>query len=95
MSVTTRQKDGRTVITVADRGPGVDPALRGEVFQPFRRGDHGVSGVAGTGIGLSIARQLARLHGGDVTLIETPQGATFQVELATPEAAGEDTPCTS
>ena len=95
MSIATHQEDGRTLIRVADRGPGVDPALREAIFQPFWRGDHSVSGVAGTGIGLSIARELARLHGGDVTLIEAEQGAVFQVELATPDASGEEIHCTS
>jgi signal transduction histidine kinase len=69
MGIATRQEGGRTIITVADRGPGVDPALRETIFEPFWRGDHGIRGVAGTGIGLAIARELARLHGGDVTLV--------------------------
>jgi signal transduction histidine kinase len=94
VAITTRQENGRTFVTVADRGPGVDFALKDAIFQPFWRGDLSVSGAAGTGIGLSIARELARLHGGDVTLIESEWGAAFQVELATGEAAGEGSSCT-
>ena len=95
LSIKTRQQHGRTVILVADRGPGVAPPVREAVFQPFWRGDHSVSGVAGTGIGLSIARELARMHGGDVTLLESEHGALFQVELATPDAGRGDVDCTS
>jgi signal transduction histidine kinase len=71
MSIATREEGGRTIITVADRGPGIAPALRELIFEPFWRGDHGIHGVAGTGIGLAIARELARLHGGDVTLVHS------------------------
>ena len=74
----------RTVITVSDRGPGVPAAERENVFKPFVRLSSRVSdGVAGTGIGLSIARELARLHGGDLTLESSEEGATFRVTLVT------------
>ena len=95
LSIKTRHQQGQTMILVADRGPGVAPSVREAVFQPFWRGDHSVSGVAGTGIGLSIARELARMHGGDVRLLESEQGALFQVELATPDCSREDVDCTS
>ena len=38
-------------------------------------------GVSGTGIGLGIARDLARLHGGDLTLLPTERGAAFELRL--------------
>jgi signal transduction histidine kinase len=85
MEITTRFQNGRTLIGVSDRGPGVDRSAREAIFQPFWRGSHSVSGAAGTGIGLSIARELARLHGGDVTLLNADRGAVFLVELSTPE----------
>jgi signal transduction histidine kinase len=82
--VHSSQQDGKTVITVSDRGPGVPPAERENVFEPFVRLSSRVSdGAAGTGIGLSIARDLARLHGGDLTLEPSERGATFKVTLAT------------
>jgi signal transduction histidine kinase len=82
--VHSSQQDGKTVITVSDRGPGVPSAERESVFKPFVRLSSRVTdGVAGTGIGLSIARELARLHGGDLTLDPPEQGTTFRVTLVT------------
>ena len=71
----------RLTIDVIDKGPGVDASKRGEIFQPFARVSNTLSYAAGTGIGLSIARELARLHGGDVVLMETSEGCWFRVTL--------------
>ncbi len=66
---------------IADSGPGIDPALRGALFEPF------VSGRPdGTGLGLAIARELATAHGGTLRLAcpggEAPgQGAVFELEV--------------
>jgi signal transduction histidine kinase len=82
--VQSRREGDRTIISVSDRGPGVPPAECENVFEPFVRLSSQVSdGVAGTGIGLSIARELARLHGGDLTLESSENGATFRVTLIT------------
>lgn len=71
----------RLTIDVIDKGPGVDSSKRSEIFQPFARVSNSLSYAAGTGIGLSIARELARLHGGDVVLMESSQGCWFRVTL--------------
>jgi two-component system heavy metal sensor histidine kinase CusS len=83
------------VVSVADGGPGVQPADRPRVFEPFWRGtDQRAGGAAGSGLGLAIARQIARAHGGDIELGESPQGgALFRITL--PEArlpAGQKSP---
>ncbi|MFT6408244.1 MAG: signal transduction histidine kinase [Arenicella sp.] len=74
----------QTTILVCDAGQGIPVASREKIFEPFERGsDSLVEGVSGTGIGLSIARDLCRLHGGDLMLIDSDKGACFQVTLLT------------
>ncbi len=70
--------DGPDVVelTVSDDGPGVDPDRREEVFQPgvtYREG--------GAGLGLGIARRVARSFGGEITLAESTGGACFVVSM--------------
>jgi signal transduction histidine kinase len=90
LEVATRHEDGRLVVTVADRGPGIPGAAARRVFEPFVRLSESVSeGASGTGIGLTIARELALLHGGDLTLEPADIGARFRLTLAAPPAAGE------
>ena len=55
-------------IEVRDRGPGVTPDERELVFERFRRGSAGLGGPSGHGLGLPIARELAREWGGDVRI---------------------------
>lgn len=55
------------VVTVSDRGPGVPSGLGERIFEKFFRADDALnSGVQGTGLGLTLARQIARAHGGDL-----------------------------
>lgn len=83
MRVESRQSEGEIRVTVEDRGPGVPAGERERIFAAFYRIHSSLTeGVSGTGIGLSIARELARLHGGDVVLEEDKQdGARFRVTL--------------
>ncbi|MEM7016716.1 MAG: HAMP domain-containing sensor histidine kinase [Pseudomonadota bacterium] len=84
LNVESAQADECTSILVADRGPGVPKREQGRIFEPFYRiSDKLSDGVAGTGIGLSIVRELAHLHGGDVQLLDSEQGAHFLVKLQT------------
>jgi signal transduction histidine kinase len=88
--ITSQAEPGRTVITVRDRGPGIPPRHAEDVFRPFvRLSTKTTDGVAGTGIGLNIARDLARAHGGDLTLLPSEHGALFQLTLATAEESHE------
>ncbi len=63
-------------ITVDDDGPGIPPDRREDVFKPFLRLDKArtLGSSGGTGLGLTIARDIARAHGGDITLSESPLG---------------------
>ena len=85
LEVTSRQDGDRTAILVADRGPGIPAGQAADIFKPFVRLSNKLTeGVSGTGIGLTIARDLARLHGGDVTLEPSAAGACFKVVVSTP-----------
>ena len=70
-------------LQVSDEGPGVAPGEEELVFERFHRGTAGRQGPAGTGLGLPIARELARRWGGDVVLRRRPEGGTT-AEVALP-----------
>ena len=78
--------DGELTINVRDAGPGIKASNRELVFEPFRRECNDVSSATGTGIGLSIARELTRLHGGDLVLKESQKGCWFQATLKSRES---------
>lgn len=66
--------EGRIDVLIADDGPGVDEALRSQVFEPFFT-THG----AGTGLGLYIARELCEANGAVLELLEISPGACFRI----------------
>ncbi len=73
--------ESRVRIDVIDAGPGIAAHQRAHVFRPFSRLSNDLRASTGTGIGLSIARDLARLHKGDVRLLDSAQGCWFCAEL--------------
>ena len=73
--------NGRVVIGVRDRGPGIPREEHGVIFEKFGRAKGG-AGRSGTGLGLFIARSIAEAHGGTVDVRSVPgQGATFTLVL--------------
>ncbi|MBK6849033.1 MAG: HAMP domain-containing histidine kinase [Proteobacteria bacterium] len=94
VQVSTRARAHTTEIRVSDQGPGISATQAERVFEPFVRLSSALDeGASGTGIGLGIARELARAHGGDLVLEQdeggapAPRGATFVVTLRTEAAA--------
>ncbi len=72
------------VVEIDDDGPGVPPADRERVFEPFFRRLESSRNrdTGGIGLGLAVVRAVARSHGGDVTLINRPQGGlTVRITL--------------
>ncbi|RZK85888.1 MAG: two-component sensor histidine kinase, partial [Methylobacterium sp.] len=61
-------------VSIDDDGPGIALESREEVFKPFVRLDDARQDAGGSGLGLSIARDIARAHGGDVSLHDSPLG---------------------
>ncbi len=84
--ITSSRKDDMTHISVEDKGSGIDSKMLPRLFEPFYRGSSELTeGVSGTGIGLSIARELCQLHGGDLTLdTQIKTGACFIITIKTP-----------
>jgi two-component system OmpR family sensor kinase len=79
--VFVRVEDGRAVLTVADRGPGIPAAAVDHLFERFYRGDSARTSP-GAGLGLAIARSIAEAHGGAISAANDPDGgAVFRVWL--------------
>ena len=76
---------GSLLVTVADRGPGVAPAEREAIFEPFYRGGDAQPGP-GFGLGLAIARRAVEAHGGTVQA-RNREGGGLVVEVRLPLAA--------
>lgn len=76
-------KERETLISVEDRGDGIDPADQSEIFEPFCRGRAAADAqIPGSGLGLSLVRSAAEAHRGSVTLVSAPgRGSTFTLHL--------------
>jgi signal transduction histidine kinase len=75
----------RVIVTIDDDGPGIAPSLRAAVFERGVRADEA---APGSGLGLSIVRDLARACGGGVSFADAPLGG-LRVRLDLPAAASQ------
>jgi two-component system osmolarity sensor histidine kinase EnvZ len=75
VTVTATVANHMLTLTVDDDGPGIPPDKRAEAFRPFVRLDNARNlDETGTGLGLAIALDIARAHGGELTLEDSPKG---------------------
>ncbi len=75
VSVRAGLRDDRVEITIDDDGPGIPADKRDEVFKPFFRVEGSRNpGTGGVGLGMTIARDVVRAHGGDIELGDSPGG---------------------
>lgn len=83
VQVSLETGENTVLIHVSDNGVGIAPEDLPHIFEKFYRAAHpAVQEVPGTGLGLAIAREVARLHGGDIRVQSEPgRGSTFTVEL--------------
>ncbi|HEY7295872.1 MAG TPA: HAMP domain-containing sensor histidine kinase, partial [Dehalococcoidia bacterium] len=80
--VRVRGEPDAVTIAVQDYGIGVPPADQKRIFQPFHRAGNIDRGVSGLGLGLYIAAEIVRAHGGEISLDSRPgEGSTFTVRL--------------
>jgi signal transduction histidine kinase len=81
VTVSAGEREGVSEIRIGDTGPGLPQKARDNLFQPFRGGVR----QGGTGLGLVIAAELVKGHGGTLALEETgPRGSVFRISLPAP-----------
>ena len=82
VTVDLTKDDGQYLVRVSDSGPGIPPEIQPRIFERFYRLDAARTYDGGAGLGLALARWIAREHGGDVTLTQSSdEGTTFTVRL--------------
>lgn len=80
--ITVKQSEQFGIIEIHDEGPGVLPADRTRLFEPFYRGSGAYESlVSGSGLGLSIAKEYVDAHAGEISLVPSDYGAHFCVRL--------------
>jgi signal transduction histidine kinase len=91
------RRRNRAVLTVDDQGPGIRPEERLTVWDQFSRGTQPPGAtIAGTGIGLTVVRDIVESHGGSVAIGAAPDGgARFEIELPLAPAAVQHTAAAS
>ncbi len=88
--VTLSDIGGEAVVGIVDAGPGLSHGELVRVFEPFyRSGPARTLNGEGVGLGLSIARSIARAHGGEVTLRPAAVGLRAELRLPTLPARGD------
>jgi signal transduction histidine kinase len=86
--VAVRRLDDCIVVTVSDDGPGVDPADADAIFEAYQRADGSSVKRGSVGLGLSVARQLARLMDGDLAYRRSENWTTFTLVIPSSERLG-------
>ena len=75
--ITGRREGAVVVIEVSDTGPGIPDRARARLFEAFQS----IARSGGTGLGLVIAAELVRAHGGEIELVGGTIGATFRLSI--------------
>jgi two-component system sensor histidine kinase CreC len=85
VNVTLEKTDGKILLVIRDHGAGIPDYAREKVFERFYSLRHHGAGRKGTGLGLTLVREAAELHGGSITLDPAPGGGT-EAKLTLPAA---------
>jgi len=91
LTLRARAEGSSVVVSLTDAGPGILESEQPEIFEKFYRGKRLRDRIPGTGVGLTIAREIVRAHGGRIWVESQPgQGSTFS--FAVPRAAPQELP---
>jgi two-component system sensor histidine kinase KdpD len=91
ITISAEESDSTITISILDEGPGIPPSEWNAIFDRFYRGSRTHESVPGTGMGLTIARDIANAHGGTLNVANRPGGgARFTLRL--PAAASVKEP---
>jgi signal transduction histidine kinase len=82
VEITGKKINGEILINIMDRGPGLSDADKVNVFEPYYRLEHSITSTH-SGLGLSIARNIVNIHGGEIELKDR-QGGGLLVEIYFP-----------
>ena len=82
LTIGARAAENSVIVSMADQGPGIPEEELSRIFEKFYRSSRGRQRVPGTGVGLSIAREILRAHGGDLSVKSTlGRGSEFYLSL--------------
>ena len=82
LHLTAALRGRRAIVRLQDHGPGIEPRERRRIFRSFHRSaDRAAGSAPGVGLGLALSRRLARQMGGDLRLVGSQEGASFELWL--------------
>ena len=87
--LTVSPREDQAIVTISDQGMGMDQDEQTTLFAPFQRGTRARTAASGMGLGLYIAAEIVKQHGGSITVDSTPgTGTTLTVSLPSNEVQG-------
>jgi two-component system, OmpR family, sensor histidine kinase KdpD len=82
ITISAERQPTDVVISIADRGVGIDPSEQGLIFERFYRARSQATGTSGTGMGLAISRAIVEAHGGSIKVTSQPgSGSVFSLSI--------------